>query len=120
MDISIDEQHFLGLLKDKNALPRALAGFMFREIIEDACVKYGISEEDKKEMCQNALDRAAAIVGVLDCIDPIQPLTLLNYYPEYRDAPDEAQVNRFMDMLSEAEKEFHEICGRIIKAKLDP
>ncbi|MBQ6416825.1 MAG: hypothetical protein IJJ65_11320, partial [Butyrivibrio sp.] len=34
--------------------PKALANYMFREIIEDAHVKYGISQEDMKEMNKKA------------------------------------------------------------------
>ena len=39
-------------------LPKALASFMFREIIEDAHAKYGISQEDMKQMNKTAANRA--------------------------------------------------------------
>ncbi len=45
--------------------PKALANFMFREIIEDAHVKYGISQEDMKEMNKKAANRAKAFLDVI-------------------------------------------------------
>ncbi len=41
-----------------NTYPKALANFMFREIIEDAHVKYNISQDDVKAMCKEAVNRA--------------------------------------------------------------
>ena len=45
--------------------PKALANYMFREIIEDAHVKYGISQEDMKEMNKKAANRAKAFLDVI-------------------------------------------------------
>ncbi len=47
------------------AWQKALANFMFREIIEDAHVKYGISQEDMKEMNKKAANRAKAFLDVI-------------------------------------------------------
>ena len=46
--------------------PKALANFLFREIIEDAHVKYNISQEDIKAMCKAAVNRAAMFLGLID------------------------------------------------------
>ncbi|WP_292210433.1 hypothetical protein [Butyrivibrio sp.] len=45
--------------------PKALANYMFREIIEDAHSKYGISQEDMKEMNKKAANRAKAFLDVI-------------------------------------------------------
>ena len=45
--------------------PKALANYMFREIIEDAHVKYGISQEDMKEMNKKAANRAKTFLDVI-------------------------------------------------------
>lgn len=49
----------------RKAWPKALANFMFREIIEDAHVMYGISQEDMKEMNKRAANRAKAFLDVI-------------------------------------------------------
>lgn len=38
---------------------------MFRQIIEDAHSKYSISEEDIREMCKDAVNRAAAFLEIV-------------------------------------------------------
>ncbi|MBE5838451.1 hypothetical protein [Butyrivibrio sp.] len=45
--------------------PKALANYMFREIIEDAHAKYGISQEDMREMNKKAANRAKAFLDVI-------------------------------------------------------
>lgn len=45
---------------------KALANYLFREIIEDAHVKYRISQADMKEMCKNALARADYFLKILE------------------------------------------------------
>ncbi len=49
----------------RKAWPKALANYMFREIIEDAHAKYGISQEDMKEMNKKAANRAKAFLDVI-------------------------------------------------------
>lgn len=46
----------------ENVLAKALANFLFREIIEDAHSKYGISQEDMKQMCKRVVNRASLYV----------------------------------------------------------
>ena len=49
-------------VKDELSKPeyaaKALANFIFREVIEDAHTKYNISQEDIREMCKNAVNNA--------------------------------------------------------------
>ena len=44
--------------------PKALAYFLFREIIEDAHSKYNISQDDMRTMCKEAVNRAAAFLKI--------------------------------------------------------
>jgi hypothetical protein len=53
-------------LSQKDVYPKALASFLFREIIEDAHVKYNISQEDMKAMCIDAVNRAALFLAIKD------------------------------------------------------
>ena len=39
---------FRSLIRDKNIMSKVLANYIFREVIEDAHVKYNISQEDMK------------------------------------------------------------------------
>ncbi len=53
-----------GALKISEWESKALAGFLFREVIEDAHVKYNISQEDMKVMCKDAVNRAAMFLKI--------------------------------------------------------
>ena len=44
---------------------KALANFIFRQVIEDAHCKYQISQEDMKEMCKEAVNRADVFIQIL-------------------------------------------------------
>ena len=50
-------------MKQSDAQYKALANFMFRELIEDAHAKYNISDEDMKDMCKKAVNRAMLYVN---------------------------------------------------------
>lgn len=50
-------------MKQSDAYYKALANFMFRELIEDAHAKYNISDEDMKDMCKKAVNRAMFYVN---------------------------------------------------------
>lgn len=54
----------IAALSQKDVYPKALANFMFREIIEDAHSKYNISQDDMREMCREAVNRAALFLAV--------------------------------------------------------
>ena len=61
------EKTLLQLAASQNdAYPKALANYMFREIIEDAHAKYNISQDDMKTMCKAAVDRAAMFFKLID------------------------------------------------------
>lgn len=45
--------------------PKALANFLFRQIIEDAHCKYNISQEDIKAMCKQAVNRSAVFLKII-------------------------------------------------------
>lgn len=53
-------------LSVRDAHAKALASFLFREIIEDAHEKYNISQEDMRAMCKEAVNRAAVFLKVKD------------------------------------------------------
>ena len=44
--------------------PKAIANFLFREVIEDVHSKYNISQEEMKEMCREVVDRAALFLEI--------------------------------------------------------
>ena len=45
---------------------KALASYLFREVIEDAHVKYNISQADMKDMRKMAVNRAALFLSIKD------------------------------------------------------
>lgn len=63
---NIDRDMLTAALMQKDVYPKALANFMFREIIEDAHCKYNISQEDMKSMCQEAVNRAMLFIAIKD------------------------------------------------------
>ena len=44
---------------------KAVANYIFREIIEDAHAKYNISQDDMKNMCKQAVNRASLMLEFL-------------------------------------------------------
>lgn len=52
----------------ENAHAKALANYLFREIIEGAHEEYDISQDDMKQMCKKAVNRSALYVKI--CDDP--------------------------------------------------
>lgn len=47
-----------------NVFPKALANFLFRQVIENVHSKYGISQEDMKQMSKDAVNRAAVFLQI--------------------------------------------------------
>ena len=65
--VSDFEKRFLQFAASQNdAYPKALANYLFREIIEDAHAKYNISQDDMKIMCKEAVNRAAMFLKLID------------------------------------------------------
>jgi hypothetical protein len=59
------EKAFLAVAKaQEGAYAKALADYLFREIIEDAHEKYKISQADMEEMCRMAVNRAALFLDI--------------------------------------------------------
>ena len=63
MDIT-EKNMMIAALSQKDVYPKALANFMFREIIEDAHSKYNISQEDMKAMNKEAVNRAMLFLTI--------------------------------------------------------
>ena len=61
---STDKNMLIAALSQKDVYPKALANFMFREIIEDAHAKYNISQEDMKAMNKEAVNRAMLFLTI--------------------------------------------------------
>jgi hypothetical protein len=61
---STDKDMLIAALSQKDVYPKALANFMFREIIEDAHAKYNISNEDMKAMNKEAVNRAMLFLTI--------------------------------------------------------
>ncbi len=47
-----------------NVYPKALANFLFREIIDDVHSKYNIPQEEIKEMCREIVNRSAMFLEI--------------------------------------------------------
>jgi len=59
------EKDFLAVAKAQDGVyAKALANYLFREIIEDAHEKYNISQADMEEMCRTAVNRAALFLDI--------------------------------------------------------
>lgn len=60
----------------EDAYAKAIASFLFREIIEDAHVKYHISQDDIRNMTKEAINRAALLIEIQDT--PMYKAFLIN------------------------------------------
>lgn len=109
MNLSLNKQTFLNSLNDNTALSKALANYLFREVIEDAHAKYKISEEDVKTMCENAVNRAEALIRIMDNGGSMQSIIGYSLYTKKWNPPDEEHVKRFYDFLSNADNEIKEV-----------
>ena len=91
-------------LSQSDSYPKALANFMFREIIEDAHAKYNISDEDMKEMCKTAVNRAALYIAIARHCDPIYMKAFAIYAAgctDWDDAEQTEEIERQMAMIEE-------------------
>ena len=66
MEYTQDELEFMlgAALAQSDAYPKALANFLFREVIEDAHTKYNISQEDMKDMCKKNCKQSCLVYSV--------------------------------------------------------
>lgn len=63
---NISKAMLIMALQQKDVYSKAIANFMFREVIEDACLKYNISQEDLDAMRKEAVNRAAVLMTVME------------------------------------------------------
>lgn len=54
---TVEKQLFRSLIRDKDIMPKALANYMFREVIEEVHAKYNISQEDMVGIGQKSCSR---------------------------------------------------------------
>jgi len=98
--MEFEEMLYRQLAGDENIFPKAIANFLFREIIEDAHEKYNISQEDMKQMCKDAVNRATVLEKALADPKLTKALSLYGYSTEKWDAPDKLEVDNMMQRLS--------------------
>ena len=82
---------------------KALANFIFREVIEDAHSKYNISQDDMKAMCQEAVNRCYLYLSIQGT-KLEQGFDIFGYDSAKWDNPnpDETSVKKFEELLSNA------------------
>lgn len=62
--MSFTKELYKKVILHDNVYPKALAHFLFREIIEDAHSKYNIPNDEIKKMCKEAVNRAALFLEI--------------------------------------------------------
>lgn len=105
--MSITLEYYKMASSISNANAKALAYFLFREIIEDAHVKYRISQEDMKYMCKTAVDRAALYLKI--CDDPKMKKAFLieaASCKEWDDPETTTEIKEEQEFLEKLAKEF--------------
>ena len=86
-----------------DSYPKALANFMFREIIEDAHAKYNISDEDMREMCKMAVNRAALYIALATHCEPVYLRAFAIHAADctgWDDAEQTEDIEQQMDLIS--------------------
>lgn len=107
------KQLLASVLSYSDVYPKALANFLFREIIEDAHVKYNISDEDIKSMCKRTVDRAALYIELVESRSTTAQMAFAVHAAgcsEWDDAEQTEDIKR--------EKEFIKECQKIIKENI--
>ena len=80
------------LVSDKDIMAKAIANFVFREVIEDAHTKYNISQDDMRDMCKEAVNRSAVLEQMFNDEELKKALVLYGYSTNEWDAPDSKEV----------------------------
>ena len=97
---TFEEQLIQESLKLNDTYPKAMADFFFREIIEDAHVKYNISQEDMHDMCKRVVDRAALFLKIIDKPDLYRAFAIYALWgKDFDDAEDTPEIEKIYDML---------------------
>lgn len=67
---SFSKQLLQAAYQQENVPAKALANYIFRQVIEDVHAKYNISQEDMKAMCKKAVNRAQLYVTLVTDENP--------------------------------------------------
>ena len=106
---TFEKRLFQSVATDENIIPKAIANYLFREIIEDAHAKHNISQDDVREMCREAVDRAAVLEQVLGDEKLKKALVLYGYSSLEWDAPDSDKVKAKLQDFAEMAKNIGEL-----------
>lgn len=90
---------------DKDIMPKAIANFLFRELIEDAHAKYKISQDDVRDMCREAVNRSAVLLEAMKSEELKKAFVIHGYSTEEWDAPNQekvAEMHKFLKAAAEA------------------
>lgn len=109
LDIDEDTVKLLlqAALTQSDAYPKALANFLFREVIEEAHTKYNISQEDMRAMCKQAVNRAALYIAHTQSKRPHTMQAFAIHAAgcsEWDDAEETEEIEREMDLIALAEQ----------------
>lgn len=96
---------------------KALAYFVFREIIEDVHAKYNISQDEMRAMNRKAVNRAATF---LECLEDDERFTslvsLLSLETTGWDNPKEtADTRGYLQLVEEGTEELRKIKGKSVE-----
>lgn len=87
-------------LKVQDAQAKALAAFLFCDVIKDAHAKYRISQEDVREMCRDAVNRVAMFLKIKDDPSIYRAFTIHAIEGTEWDNPEETEfLEREMELL---------------------
>lgn len=89
---SFEKKLYDSLVSDNDIVAKAIANFVFREVIEDAHTKYNISQDDMRDMCKEAVNRSAVLEQMFNDEELKKALILYGYSTNEWDAPDSKEV----------------------------
>lgn len=113
MPNSVLKQLLAKVLSYSDVYPKALANFLFREIIEDTHAKYNIPDEDIKAMCKRAVDRAALYINLVENGGTTAHMAFAVHASECSEWDNAEQTEEI-----KAEMEFIKKCQQIIKENI--
>ncbi len=109
MKDKIVEEFIISANSQSHVYPKALANFLFREIIEDAHCKYNISQEDMKAMCKQAVNRAAVFLTVMSEPDMYKAFSIYSIVGINWDDPEMTNdLSILLDLLATWGKELNQ------------
>ena len=106
---TLESRLYHSMVADENIMAKAIANFLFREIIEDAHAKYNISQDEIREMCKKAVNRAAVLEQVLSDDKLKKALVLYGYSSCEWDAPDVDNVKAKLEDFAELARNIGEL-----------